>query len=872
MKRLFRFLSRSRNDIAADVQDEFAFHLDMRVEDLMRTGMAESDARRQALEEFGDAARGAQACVAQGATIERQRHVSRIFAEFKQDTWYGLRLLGRSPGFSLVALLTLALAIGGNTTIFSIVSALRLRPLPAHAPHELVRIYTGQSQTSWLNYDDIRRRNLVFSDVAAHGMQRLPLAVGDGAVRLMGELTSANYLSVFGVRPLLGRAYGPSDTRADLVVLSERTWRGRFAADPQIVGRQLTLGNRTYDVVGVMPRGFRGARPPGFVSEFWIPIDPARATQVITNRRKPAFEVVGRLRPGIGSGEAQAAMQVLTREIRNEHPELDESFLNTEVFLIDGLRSFRGVMSTLAPVFAFVTLMTAVTGFVLLVGCANISSLLLSRGAARRREIGVRLALGASRGRLIRQLLTESLVLALIGGSAGVLLALWLGTLFNALIGQLPVPVEFDLSVDRSMLLYALLVSAVTALLCGLAPARKSTRFDLVPALKDDAYAPARQRLRQWMLTGQIAVSCLLLLWGGLFLQSLRNAHEVDPGFDPTGVVLASVEFDEGSLTPAAIASQLDVLLTEVRGMPGVQSASASTVVPLTLMGREEFRVRTDADPPDARGRWVMANRITPDWLRTLHITLIAGRDFTSQDVEGGPPVMIVNETLARDAWNGAALGQRLNGMEVVGIVRDSKYWTLGETIMPTVYMPFAQRPVSGVNVLVRSTTPGATARALQTEIVRHDPGLAPEIQPLNNALRAALLPAQVGASFTGAFGVVGTLLTMIGIYGVVSFAVAQRRREIGIRKAIGATTQDIVLNVMRGIGVPVAVGVGTGMILGTLGAYALRSFMVGVSPIDPQTIVATAVLVVGTAAAASALPALRASRVEALDALREPH
>jgi ABC-type antimicrobial peptide transport system permease subunit len=265
-----------------------------------------------------------------------------------------------------------------------------------------------------------------------------------------------------------------------------------------------------------------------------------------------------------------------------------------------------------------------------------------------------------------------------------------------------------------------------------------------------------------------------------------------------------------------------------------------------------------------------MANRIMPDWLRTLRIALVAGRDFTPQDAEGAPPVMIVNETLARDAWNGAALGQRLNGAQVVGVVRDSKYWTLGETVMPAVYMPFAQRAVSSVNLLVRSATPGSTARALQTEIVRLDPGLAPEIQPLGNALRAALLPAQVGASFTGAFGVLGTFLTMMGIYGAVSFAVAQRRREIGIRKAVGATTPDIVLNVMRGIGVPVGVGVTAGMILGTLGAHALRGFMVGVSPIDPLTIVATAVLIVGTAAAASALPALSASRIEALEALRD--
>jgi predicted permease len=868
-KRLFRFFSRSRNDIVTDVRDEFSFHIDMRVEDLVRAGMPEADARRQALDEFGDVERGLRACAAEGATIERQHLVSRLISELCQDAWYGLRLLRQSPGFSAVAVLTLALAIGGNTTIFSVVNALAFRPLPARAPHELVRVYSGQSQTSWLNYADILERNTVFSDVVAHSHATLSLSVGDTAVRLVGESTSTNYLTTLGIPPLLGRTYMASDTRTDVIVLGERAWRTRFAADPGIVGRTLTLGNRTFEVVGVMPHTFRGARPPGFVSEFWVAIDPVLSSRVIADRRKPAYEVVGRLKPGIGIEQAHAAMLVLANDLKTEYPGLDDSFVRTEIFPIDGIGGFRGLAGTLAPVFAFVGLMTIVTGFVLLVGCANIAGLLLGRGAARRREIGVRLALGASRGRLIRQLLTESLILALLGGVAGVLLALWLGGLLNALVGRLPVPIEFDLTLDRRLLSYALLVSIATSLLFGLAPARKSTRFDIVPALKDDARTPSRQRARQWLVVGQIAISCLLLMWGGLFLRSLGKAHEVDPGFNPSGVLVASIELDEGSLAAPAIAAEVGELLSRIRELPGVQSAGASTIVPLSLTGREEYRARTDADPPDARGRWVMANRVSPDWLPTLGIPLLAGRDLTAQDRGGGPRVVIVNETLARVAWNGSAVGKRVNDAEVVGVVRDSKYWTLGETVMPTVYTPFAQNPVGLVNLLVRTSNMNATARALRVEIARRQPGVAADIAPMTEAIGAALLPAQVGAAFTGAFGALAMLLTMMGIYGLVSFTVAQRRREIGIRMAVGASTRDIVGGVIRGLTVPVAAGLIGGIAVGSLGAHALGGFIVGVSPIDPLTIAATALLVAATAAAASAVPALSAARVDPLDALR---
>ena len=536
VKRLFSFVARSRQDIHDDVEEEFAFHLDMRIADLMHAGLSESDARAQALREFGNQSRGAQACAREGLTVERQRTLARLVSELRQDATFGARLLRRSPGFSTVAILTLALAIGGNTAIFSLVNALAFKPLPVRAPGEVVRVYTGQSQTSWLTYQDIATRSQVFSDVAAHAGATRTLNADDTTARLSGETTSANYLTMLGVPAILGRTYLPSDTRADVVVLAERTWRTRFASDPSILGRRILLGGRPFEVVGVMPRGFRGARPPAFLSDFWVPIDPVLSERTLQDRGKTQFQIAARLNPGVTVAQAQAATQVIGQQLALEHPDLGERFAQTEVFHAEGIAGFRGVAKTLLPLFAFVGLLTIVAGLVLLVGCANIAGLLLGRGASRRREIGVRLALGAGRSRLIRQLLTESLLLALLGGIAGLLLAFWIGGSMNSLISRLPIPIELDLSLDRRMLLYTLTLSLLTAVLCGLAPARRATRMSVIPALKDDETMPRRQRMRSWLVVGQVGLSCALLLWSGLFVRSLSNAQGIDPGFEPAGI------------------------------------------------------------------------------------------------------------------------------------------------------------------------------------------------------------------------------------------------------------------------------------------------------------------------------------------------
>jgi len=863
-KRVFRFLRRSKTEVRADVREEFAFHLAMRVDDLRREGLSESAAREQALREFGNVDRGTEACVREGAVIERRHTLTQLVTELRQDVRFALRLMVRTPMFSVVAVVTLAIAIGGNAAIFSVINALALKPLPVSQPERIARVYSGESQMSWLNYQDLRARSTSFDAMAVHASAMRGLKRDDMTVRAMGEVVSTNYLTMLGVPAMLGRTFTPADIRTDVIVLSERAWRTRYGSDVDIVGQWITLDAVGYEVLGVMPAGFRGIRPPGLMSEFWVPVDPSPANRVLRDRKKTAFEVVARLKDGKDFGQAQAEMAVLATRLKAEHG-LDDQFLAMEVFPLDGLGGYRGMANLMLPVFLFVGLMTIVSGLVLLVGSANIAGLLLARGTARRREIAVRLALGAGRARLIRQLLAESLVLASLGAGAGVMLAWWLGDTFNALVARLPFPIEFDLASDRWTLAYTAAIAVITCLLCGLAPARHATRLEVVPALKEGDAAAPRQRFRRALVVGQVTLSSLLLLWSGLFVRSMLNIERTDPGFDPHGVVLANVAADDEQQA-VAVAKEL---LVRLRALPGVQSAGLSTIVPLSLTGREEHRIHPDTVAADTPGPWIMANRVTPDWFATLRIPLIAGRDFQSTDGLGAPPVAIVNETAARMFWNGQAVGRRLDDFEVIGVVRDSKYWTLGETVRPTVYTSFMQRPQREMNLNIRTTDLAGTIKALRAEAQAVAPDAFVDIKPLTAAVGVAIVPAQVGATLTGAFGALAAMLATMGVYALVSLTVAQRTREIGIRKAVGARTLDVIRLVLRGSLTLVFIGLAIGTGLGALAARALGGFIVGVSPLDPLTISATATLVVGTVLVASALPALRAARVDPVRTLK---
>lgn len=877
IRRLFRFPSKSVREVRDDVRDEVRFHLEMRTRDLEAEGLDAGAAREQALREFGDVRRASDTLVKLDGRVNRQQGLSRLAAELRQDVSYGLRLIGRNKGFSGTAIVTLALAIGGNVALFAIVNALFLQPLPIPSPETLMRVHTGESRVSWLNFDDIRQRNTVFSDVIAQRDTAMSMAGEPFPVQITAGVVSTNYFSTLGVGPLVGRPFQPDDRRVDIVVLSERIWRARFAASASIAGQTLTLDGRPFEIVGVIPRRFHSIAPLGFSPDLWIPADNRGAHAGIANDRSAArFDLFGRLTPAVSVEQAQASLRVLGAQLAAEYPEINARFTATEVYPAGGLNLYRGVGKTLLPVFVFIGFATLLGGLVLLMSCANLAGLLLGRAAARRQEIAVRLALGAGRGRLVRQLLTESLVLAALGGAAGLILGSWSTRGLSYLTSELPFPIELNLSPDTRVLGYTLAVSALCAMLFGLAPARRASRLQLTDALRiDTGDGTRRQRFRQTLIVLQVAVSALLIFWSGLFFRSLLNAASVDPGFDVSEVLLVEVPLsDEAPGAEARAEAAFVDLGQRVRSIGAVRQAGWSSVVPLAMQSNEKFRVTSADAPADERGPFVYANRLGPGWFDALRIPIVAGRDFTWQDRVGTPSVAIVNETLARQFWNGAAVGRTLRfhskTAEVVGVVRDTKYWTIGEAIAPQVYLPFRQEPQRFAQTLsVRTVDPRGTAERLRADVQSLLPGAVPKIRPMRDAVAVAVLPARIAAIVTGAFGLVGAALATLGVYGLISFIVVQRSREVAIRRAVGAQTRHI-LGTVGGSSLRLTiVGLALGLAIGSLSAPLLGSLLVDVSPRDPLALVATAAIVCATAALACVRPTLHAMRLDPLSALK---
>ena len=877
IRRLFRFPSKSVREVRDDVRDEVRFHLEMRTRDLEAEGLDAAAAREQALREFGDVSRASDTLVKLDGRVNRQRGLSRLAAELQQDVSSGLRLIGRNKGFSGTAIVTLALAIGGNVALFAIVNALFLQPLPIPSPETLMRVYTGESRVSWLNFEDIRQRNTVFSDVIAQRDATMSMAGEPLPIQITAGVVSMNYFSTLGIRPLLGRPFQPDDRRPDVVLLSERMWRTRFGGATSVAGRTMTLDGRPFEILGVIPRRFHSIAPLGFSPDLWIPADNRGAHAGIANDRSAArFDLFGRLKPSVSAEQAQASVRVLGAQLAAEYPEINARFAATEVYPAGGLNLYRGVGKTLLPVFVFIGFATLLGGLVLLMSCANLAGLLLGRAAARRQEIAVRLALGAGRGRLIRQLLTESLVLAVLGGAAGLLLGSWSTRGLSYLTSELPFPIELNLSPDTRVLGYTLGVSALCALLFGLAPARRASRLHLTDALRlDTGDGTRRQRFRQTLIVLQVSVSALLIFWSGLFSRSLLNAASVDPGFDVSEVLLVEVPLsDEAPGAEARAEAAFVELGQRVRSVGAVRQAGWSSVVPLGMQSNEKFRVTSADAPADERGPFVYANRLGPGWFDALRIPIVAGRDFTWQDRVGTPSVAIVNETLARQFWNGAAVGRTLRfhskTAEVVGVVRDTKYWTIGEAITPQVYFPFRQEPQRFAQTLsVRRVDPRGTAERLRADVQSILPGAVPKIRPMRDAVAVAVLPSRIAAIVTGAFGLVGAALATLGVYGLISFIVVQRSREVAIRRAVGAQTRHI-LGTVGGSSLRLTlVGLTFGLAIGSLSAPLLGSLLVDVSPRDPLALVATAAIVCATAALACVRPTLHAMRLDPLSALK---
>ncbi len=816
-----------------------------------------------------------------------------------QDVRYAARLLIRSPIYTLAAVLSLALGIGANTTIFSLVNSVFLHPLPVTDPAHLVAVFTTDARntggfndyltTSEPNFEDYRDHNDVFTGVVAHQAVGLNVAFGNGeAEPAAGELVSSNYFDVLGVAPRIGRAFRPDEERPGdappVAVISDRLWKERFGASPAVIGQTLTVNRQPFTVVGVAPEGFKGTN--AFLAPaLWLPMGVH--AQVLTgfmaenfdSRRALLFDVTGRLKPGRTLPEAAANLRTIASRLEHEYPVPNKGRSVTLVPLAEATIN-PGVRGNAVLGGA---LLMIVVALVLLIACANVANLLLARAAARQKEVAIRLALGARRGRLIRQLLTESLVLASVSGALGLLFAVWgRYLLWSSRPPFLPAD-ALDLTFDARVLTFTALASLATGVLFGLAPALQSSRSDLVVELKDRTSLPTGSgrwlSARNAFVAGQVALSLVALVAGGLFLRSLAHAQRIDPGFDVPRLFV--LQFDLGSQgydEPRGREFHRQAL-ERVRRLPGVQAACVADSIPLFGggLGRTVFPEGRDASDPK-NGILVQLAAIGVDYFRTMGIQRLKGRDFTEADEASAPRVAIVNEEAARRFWPGEdAVGKRfkffgdMSYLEVVGIARTTKVNFIGEVPTPLIYTPMLQTYQPAAALVVRASgDPALLIRSTRAAVQQLDRQL-----PLRNAtslteiFAQSLWPARMGAAILSIFGLLALLLAAIGIYGVTSYAVSQRTREIGVRMALGAP-RTAVVRLVFGQAMALAF---LGMLVGVTGSLVMTpvvsSLLYDMSALDPVTFGGVIGLLGAVAATACYVPAWRAARINPVRALR---
>jgi predicted permease len=812
-----------------------------------------------------------------------------------QDLRYGVRMLWKTPGFTAVAVVSLALGIGVNTAIFSLVNAVMIRPVPVVREQE--RIVWLRAPSSYPDYLDYREQAHSFEGVAAAtGTREFSLSREGGEPELLrGEFVTANYFDVLGVGAAAGRTFVEDEGRApsNVVVLSDRLWRTRFGADASVVGRQISLNGLGFTVVGVAPEKFAGTEV-GLERELWVPLSlepvlsppaifetaDAREPDSLHRRNSHWLAVLARLKPDVGREQAAAELSGIARRVAeaNGGRVTEETLRRVQLLQMNGGMD-PGDREQALPVAGLVM---AVVGLVLLIACANIAGLLVARAAVRRRETAIRQALGATRARLVRQWLTESVLLGIVGGAFGLLLALWANDLMVSYTGGTPIA-SLDLRLDYRVLAFTLLVSVATGIIFGLAPALQASRLDIVTALKtEDALARSgsrRSRLRAAFVTAQVTLSVVLLVCAGLFIRSLQNAHTIDPGFRVARALTATVDLGLLRYKEAEGSAFYRELLSRVRAQPGVEGASLVRFAQLGNSFAQGQVVAEGKTSDGEEGTSTGFNVVGPRYFETMGTRLVRGRDFADSDREGAPKVAVVNETLAATLWPGEdPLGKRLSFegargpfLEVVGVARDGKYRSLGDRSRPYVYTPLFQSYQPKMTLVVRTAgEPVALAGTVRAQLRALDPNLpVAEVRTLEEQFDLSLLPARVAAYTLGGFGLLALALAAIGVYGVVSYSAAQRTREIGVRVALGAGAPD-VLRLVLGEGLSV---VGLGLALGLALAFAatrvFAGFLYGVGAADPLTFVGVPLLLGAIALAAGYLPARRATKIDPMVALR---
>jgi predicted permease len=813
-----------------------------------------------------------------------------------QDIRFGIRGLLKNPGVTLVAVLTLALGIGANAAIFSGVSAFLFRPLPVPQADRLARpleVTEDRGNTDELSYPDFveyRDQNSVFTGIAAEDMVQVAFGTQEANDVIWGQVVSGNYFDVLKVQPVMGRSFLPEEDKvpgaAPVVIISYKLWENRLGSDPAVVGKTVAFNGRPYTVIGVAPDFFKGTKF-ALVMDFWVPMMMAeelrRDPGLLASRGSHWMNTIARLKPGISFAQATAEMSAIAERLNQAYP--NERANSTRAMVateIDGRWEEAALVVKSGSAIAM-----AIVGLVLLIACANIANLLLARAAARRREIGIRLALGASRARLVRQLLTESLLLAVLGGGFGLLFAYWVTHLMQGFIPVLPYNVVSDFfNLDSRALLFTLIVSLATGLIFGLAPAWHTSSPDVVPVLKGNLTAATtgkrrRATLGNTLVIAQVALSIVVLVCAALFVRSFRNAQQMDPGFSASNMLMVSLNPRLINYDEVQTKAFFDRIMDASASLPGVQAVSVARLAPLGDSSNSNGPILKEGEqlPPGAAGRDIMTNVVSPGHFKTLEIPIIEGRDFDDRDRKDTQRTIIVNQRMAEMLWpNETAIGKRIfigsdsrDGLEVVGVVKTGKYRSLAEDPRPYFYYPMAQRGPAGMILMIRtSSDPRNLVEPVRNQvraIDRRMPVFA--IKTMTEHMTFALWAPEMAATLSIAFGLVALLLSAVGLYSVMAYVVSQRTRELGIRLALGARRGD-VLRMVTGDGMSLAaIGITIGLILAFLLVRVLSSVLIGMSAYDAVTFLVVPLMLAMVALIASLVPARRATKVDPLVALR---
>jgi predicted permease len=866
--RLSSLLGRQRAE--ADLDCELSLHIEQLTKENIARGMSEHDARLEAHREFG----------AMAAIQEECRDARRVrwVEDLCRDLLYACRQMRRSPGFTLTAVFSLALGIGANTALFSLADVLLLRMLPVKQPQQLVEITrAGGGSVSYPLYQYIREHNSVFSGALIMNAGRYSASLREGSAEL-GDIqfspVSGDYFSVLGVNPIVGRALDEQDMKScDTAVIGYRLWHERFRGDPNVIGTSVLVGTRPYTIIGVAPPGFTGIMA-GQRIDLWLPITWFDRHS-IENPAAFMFRVIARRKSGISEPAAQANVQLLARQWSTE--------VNFQEPVRVELTSASGGLNTLRRRFGRpLWVLTGVVMLLLLCAGVNIANLLLVRTSKRRHEIEIRLSIGAGRGRLIRQLLTESFVIAAIGGALGLLIAPMAVRSLVRFLSSAMGTIDLPLSIDLRVLSFTVAISFVMALVFGLAPALAATRLDRAPIFRGgfSSRADARHSTRSTtiLMVGQVAISCVLVAMATLFARSLYNLAQVDAGFEPENVLVLFVGMAEGGPKGIKAAHVYDTLLEHLTTVPGVRSAALSSEA---LFGGNRWTETITApgfNPTSGQDREAVMLVVSPNFFRTMGTRLLAGRDFDSRDNESGRKVAIVNDVMARYFLHTReAVGRsfQVSGfaqpLDVVGVAEDTRYQSLREPAPPIVYIPYRQRPMEDANLVIRTTgDPERMSETLWNEIHRQNPvlryrGATTQARLINGTIA----PDRMLAQLSGAFGFAGALLVSLGLFGLTAYDVSRRTAELAIRIALGAQPSGVIRPMVWRAILVVACGAGIGMFAAVALMRIAQRLVYGVRAADPASLLIPAVALIAIGAVAAYWPARRVGSVDPAVVLR---